>query len=146
VQNHPSDQAALRRLLLTLSGVAVTYFVAARLGLQLSLVERTVSPLWPPTGVALVAFLAFGRRMWPAVLLSAFAINATLGPPVPTAAIIAVGNTLAPLLAAELLQRAGFRTQLDRVRDALALVFLGANACLTLTRPAARTAGGASCS
>src|SRR5205823_1232766 len=45
-----------------------------------------------------------------------------LGPSPLGAALIACGNTLAPLLAAEVLRRAGFRRQLDRVRDAIAIV------------------------
>ena len=43
--------------------VAVGYYVAAKLGLRLALVADAVTPLWPPTGVAIVAFLAFGRRV-----------------------------------------------------------------------------------
>lgn len=42
------------------------------------------------------------------------------------ACAIAAGNTLAPVTAAHLLRRVGFRTQLDRVRDALAIIFLAA--------------------
>jgi PAS domain S-box-containing protein len=43
-------------------------------------------------------------------------------PPPPTT----VGNTLAPVVAATLLGRVEFRPQLDRLRDALAIVFLAA--------------------
>jgi integral membrane sensor domain MASE1 len=53
-------------------------------------------------------------------------VNAPLGPSLPAAALIAVGNTLAPLSGYLLLRQVRFRTQLDRLRDVLALVFLGA--------------------
>jgi integral membrane sensor domain MASE1/anti-sigma regulatory factor (Ser/Thr protein kinase) len=105
--------------------VAGSYYVAAELGLRLSLVERTITPLWPPTGVALVACLAYGRRVWPAIAIAAFAVNAPLGDALITAAAIAVGNTVAPVVAATLLARVQFSSRLQRVRDALALVFLG---------------------
>lgn len=36
--------------------VATAYFAAARLGQRPALVKG-VTPLWPPTGIALVAFL-----------------------------------------------------------------------------------------
>jgi signal transduction histidine kinase len=100
--------------------------LAARLSLNLALVHGQVTPIWPPTGIALVAFLVIGRRVWPAIALAAFAVNLPLGPSPLAAAGIAVGNTLAPLIAAELLRRVGFHRQLDRLRDALAITFLGA--------------------
>jgi integral membrane sensor domain MASE1/anti-sigma regulatory factor (Ser/Thr protein kinase) len=109
-----------------LAVVALTYYVAGEVGLRLSLVEQSVTPLWPPTGVAVVALLALGRRAWPAITIAALAINLPIGPSVPAAALIALGNTLAPLAAAVLLERVQFRIDLARVRDATALVFLGA--------------------
>jgi serine phosphatase RsbU (regulator of sigma subunit)/anti-sigma regulatory factor (Ser/Thr protein kinase) len=109
-----------------LAVVGAAYYLAAELGLRLALVGRTVTPLWPPTGVALVAFLAWGRSMWPAVTVAAFAANAPIGPTAVAAGGIAVGNTLAPLAAATLLSKVDFRRTLDRVRDAVALVLLGA--------------------
>jgi PAS domain S-box-containing protein len=102
------------------------YYVAARLSLGLSLVEENITPLWPPTGIALVGFLLFGRRLWPAVAVAALAVNAPISASLWAAGVTAVGNTLAPLVAATLLRRTGFRLRLDRLRDALDLVFLGA--------------------
>src|SRR6267378_746193 len=106
--------------------VAVAYWVAARLSLNLALVHGQVTPLWPPTGIALVAILVLGRGVAPGIGLAAFAVNLPLGPSPLGAAFIAVGNTLAPLLSAELLARAGFRRELDRMRDAVVLIVLGA--------------------
>jgi PAS domain S-box-containing protein len=106
--------------------VAVAYYVAARLGLRVALIERNVTPLWPPTGIALVAFLVFGRALWPGVALAAFAVNLPINTNVLAAATTAAGNTLAPLAAASLLLRVGFRRQIDRLWDAVHIVFLGA--------------------
>src|SRR5919197_2092351 len=106
--------------------VAATYYVSARLGLRLALVEKNVTPLWPPTGIALVAFLVLGRAIWPGVALAAFLVNAPISTNLWAAGATAVGNTIAPLVAAELLERLGFRHELERLRDAIAIVVLGA--------------------
>jgi integral membrane sensor domain MASE1/anti-sigma regulatory factor (Ser/Thr protein kinase) len=113
--------------------VALTYYVAGQAGLRLSLVGRSVTPLWPPTGVAVVALLAFGRRLWPAVTVAALAINLPIGPTVAAAVVIAVGNTLAPIAAVVLLERVHFRIDLARVRDAAALVFLAGFAAMAIS-------------
>src|SRR5207253_10485026 len=106
--------------------VGAIYYVAARLSLRVALVHKNVTPLWPPTGIAVVAFLVLGRRVWPGIALAAFLVNAPISADLGAAAVTAVGNTLAPLLAATLLRRVGFHPEIDRQRDALAIVFLGA--------------------
>src|SRR5919108_202823 len=78
------------------------------------------------TRIALVAILILGYRVWPAITIAAFAINLPLGPNALGAAVIAGGNTLAPLTAAFLMKRAGFRLELDRLRDAASVIVLGA--------------------
>jgi PAS domain S-box-containing protein len=106
--------------------VAVAYFVAARLSLGASLVAGVVSPVWPPTGIAVVALLVWGTRVWPAIALAAFAVNVPVSPSPVASVLIAAGNTAAPLVAAHLLRRAKFRLEIDRVRDVVAIVFAGA--------------------
>ena len=106
--------------------VAFTYWLAARLSLNLALVHGQVTPIWPPTGIALVAILVFGRRVWPAIFAAALAVNLPIGPSPLGAAVIAAGNTLAPLAAAELLGRVGFHLELDRLLDAAAIIGLAA--------------------
>jgi PAS domain S-box-containing protein len=103
--------------------LGIVYYFAARLSLHLSLVEENVTPLWPPTGMAVAGFIVFGRRLWPGVAIAAFAVNVPISASPLAAAVTAAGNTLAPIVAATLLRRVGFRTQIDRLRDALAIVF-----------------------
>ena len=125
-----SDSTRRRQRLLvrgvTTLAVGGGYYVTAVLSLRLALVEENVTPVWPPTGIALVAILLFGRSVWPGIGVAAFLVNAPISPSLGAAAVVAVGNTLAPLLSAQLLRRVGFRTEFDRLRDALALVFLAA--------------------
>jgi integral membrane sensor domain MASE1 len=71
------------------------YFLTARLGLQLATVGHSVSLVWPPTGLALAVLLLSGRRLWPAVLVGAFAVNAH-DPGVPLLSAVAMGAATRP--------------------------------------------------
>ncbi|TMD04467.1 MAG: hypothetical protein E6J01_12945 [Chloroflexi bacterium] len=121
------------RELIRLALVALAYWLAARLSLNLALVHGQVTPIWPPTGIALVAMLVIGRRVWPAIAVAAFAVNLPIGPSPLGAALIAAGNTLAPLVSVELLRRVGFYRELNRLRDAIALIILAALAGMTIS-------------
>ncbi|MFD7783595.1 MASE1 domain-containing protein [Streptomyces nojiriensis] len=118
---------------LRILAVAVVYYAAARVGLLQQLVRDQVTPLWPPTGVALAALLMMGLRVWPGIALGAFLANVLLGPSLVSVLVITAGNTLAPVCACLMLRRAGFRNELDRLRDVLALVFLGALAGMSIS-------------
>jgi len=85
--------------------LGLAYYVAASLSLRMALVGGQVTPIWPPTGIALVGLLLFGRKFWPGIALGAFLVNAPIGPSLFSAGAIAVGNTLAPLIAATVLQK-----------------------------------------
>jgi len=87
-----------------LLAVAVVYFLAAKLGLSLAFLNASVSPVWPPTGVAIAAVWWLGYRVAPGIFLGALLVNLlTLSPP--TASGIAIGNTLEALAAVYLLRR-----------------------------------------
>jgi signal transduction histidine kinase len=108
-----------------LSGVAVLYFLGAMVGLDYAVVGTTVSLVWPPSGIALIALATFGNRMALGVLLGAFLANAWTGIPLLVALGIALGNTLEPLLGFLLLKRfAHFQPTLNQRRDVLALFVL----------------------
>lgn len=117
--------AALRTTL-TILAVAVAYYATAKVGLVLALVKGQVTPLWLPTGIAVAALLMSGRKIWPGIALGALTTNLGLGAGPGGIVLITIGNTAAPLVAWYLLTRFGFRPQLDRLKDALLLVFAGA--------------------
>lgn len=104
------------------------YFATGRLGLleEVVISHAHITPLWPPTGVALAGLLLLGVRIWPGIALGAASVVASFGPPAPSTLAFSAGNTAAALGAYALLRRVGFRIELDRLRDGLALVFLGA--------------------
>ncbi|WP_225834326.1 MASE1 domain-containing protein [Streptomyces sp. NK08204] len=115
--------------------VAACYYGAGRLGLlrRLTVEGAVVTPVWPPTGVAVAALLILGLGCWPGIALGAYLVVASINPPHVDVIGILFGNTVAPLCAALLLRRARFRTDLSRLRDGLALVFLGALAAMTIS-------------
>ncbi|MER8155653.1 MASE1 domain-containing protein [Streptomyces sp. NPDC094472] len=118
---------------LRLVAVAALYYAAAWIGLLQELVRDQVTPLWPPTGIALACLLTLGPMAWPGIALGAVAVNAPIGPSPLAVLAIVVGNTLAPICSYLLLRRVGFRPALDRLRDALVLVFLGALAGMLIS-------------
>ena len=77
-----------------MAGLAVVYFAAAKLGLRLAFVNPSATAVWPPTGIALAAFLIFGARVGPAIFVGAFLANLTTAGSIATSIGIALGNTL----------------------------------------------------
>jgi integral membrane sensor domain MASE1 len=112
---------------LVIVALAGVYFGTAQLGILQEFGSETLRTLWPPTGVALAALLLLGLRMWPSVALGSFLVNLILldRPPL-LSAVIGLAATLGIVLAVLLLRRAHFQNGLERLRDLLALVFLGA--------------------
>lgn len=107
--------------------IAGAYYGSAKLGLDLAFATKSVTAIWPPTGIALAALVIWGRSFWPGVALGAFLANMWTGVPFITVLGITCGNTLEAVVGAYLLSRvADFRPSLDRVRDVLALVVLAA--------------------
>jgi signal transduction histidine kinase/integral membrane sensor domain MASE1/CheY-like chemotaxis protein len=105
-----------------LVAIAVIYFGAAKLGLSLAFIHVNVSPVWPPTGVAIAAVLLLGYRIWPAILVGAFLANLSTNVTVATASGIAIGNTLEAIAAGLLLRSWDFRCSLDRASDVFKFV------------------------
>ncbi|HKU82123.1 MAG TPA: MASE1 domain-containing protein, partial [Candidatus Tumulicola sp.] len=100
--------------------LAIAYVAVAELGFAFAVSTKQVTAVWPPTGLAVAALLLFGNRVWPGIWLGAFASNALRAEPLWAAALIAAGNTVAPLAATGLFRRfGGIRTDFERVRDVL---------------------------
>lgn len=105
--------------------LAAAYFATAKLGLSLAFLSSSVTAVWPPTGIALVALYVGGYRMIPGVALGALVANATTGDLQPASVVtIAAGNTLEALVGTFLLRRAGFDPALERPRDVVMLTVL----------------------
>ena len=122
--------STLRRFI-AVAVVAASYYAAARLGLSLAFATEQVTTVWPPTGVALTAFLLLGPRIWPGVYLGALLANAGADEPISAAAGIAIGNTAMVLVGLLILRRVvGFDPALQRTRDVVGLTLAAAVAAV----------------
>lgn len=108
--------------------VAGLYLLAAKLGLSLAFLNASVSPVWPPTGVAIALVFWLGYRSAPGVLLGALIANYFLTDvSLATAAGISIGNTLEALTAVYLVRRfVGSASPFNRAIDVLKFVVFAA--------------------
>ena len=107
--------------------LAIVYFAAAELGLSLASLHSNVTPVWPPAGIAIASLLIFGRQLWPGIFLGALAANGLTNIPFAAAVVIAIGNTLLPLVAYWLLQRVvRWQGSLNSVRGVLHFIVCAA--------------------
>jgi signal transduction histidine kinase/CheY-like chemotaxis protein len=127
----PASTSIARRpaFIFEVVAAAIVYFATARLGLELAVVARQVSVIWPATGFALALLVLRGRRLWPAILLGAFAANVLNDTSAIASMGIAMGNTLEALAGATLLRRVGFQPSMRRLHDVASLFLLAA--CLS---------------
>ena len=118
-----NDRRVGARILETTALIAA-YFAAGRIGLAVPFTHGNISPVWPATGVAVGAALVFGRRAYVGIAVGAFLVNMFSPIPHLAAAMIAVGNTAGPAIAAVLLRRKSI-TSIQRLSDVLHLILFG---------------------
>src|SRR3954469_15189273 len=107
---------------LAIALVAVAYYLAGRIGLELAYLNGAVAAIWPPAGLGLALLFLYGLRLWPGIVVGDLWLG-DYSTPLATVAGQTVGNTLALVVAAVLLRRlTGGRGELDRIVDVLALV------------------------
>ena len=98
--------------------LAVTYFVAGKLGLRLASVHPSSTAVWAPTGIALAGLLTLGYAVWPGIFLGAFLVNVTTAGSIATSLGIATGNSLEAIVGTLLVNRyAHGRRCFDRAQD-----------------------------
>lgn len=99
---------------LKIIGVALLYYLSAKLGYFFAFEKTMAMPAWPPAGIGFALLILLGRAAWPGVTIGALLANVLVywnTPNVPASAIIssstiiAIGNTLEPLLGCQLLKR-----------------------------------------
>ncbi len=108
--------------LCTLALVALLYYAAGRIGLELAYLNGAVAALWPPAGLGLAVLFLYGVRLWPAIVIGDLFLG-DYSTPLGTVLAQTFGNTVAVVAAALLLRRlTDGRGGLDRVADVLAFV------------------------
>src|SRR5918999_5521954 len=109
--------------------VAVAYYAAGRLGLELAYLDGAVAALWPPAGLGVAVLFLYGIRLWPGIALGDLLL-ADFSQPVGTIIGQTVGNTVSLVIAVLVLRRLGARGRMDRTRDVVALLAAAAVAAL----------------
>jgi signal transduction histidine kinase/integral membrane sensor domain MASE1 len=126
-----------RKVLCQVILLAAAYFLLGKLSLVLAIPPGYVSPIFPPAGIALVALLLWGFRVWPGIFVGALFLGFSISWPheigwIPCLRILlissalATGSTLAPLSGAWLIRRFnGPDLTLAKASDILQFLFLG---------------------
>lgn len=113
-------------LIVKILGVALVYFIAARLGLLLELGNTNASPVWPPSGIAFAAMLICGVEIWPGIAIGALAVNILvfyehkvtgLFPIITTSLVMCTGNTLEAMAGYYLLKWFKAEKIINKARD-----------------------------
>ena len=98
-------RAGLGREQTILVSLVLAYVVTGKLGLAYAYDHPATSLVWPPSGIALGAFLVLGYRVWPAILLAAVLLYAAVLGAVPAVVIMGAASTAESMLAAYLINR-----------------------------------------
>src|SRR4051812_35337759 len=61
--------------IVVMAALALIYFAAGKLGLSMAVIQANASAVWAPSGIAVAAFLIYGPRLCPAILLGVFLPN-----------------------------------------------------------------------
>jgi PAS domain S-box-containing protein len=116
-------------LLFKTIGIAFSYWVAVAIGKAFSIYTQgetkfPITPFWPAAGIALAAILIFGNEaLWGIALglILSSDLHVLHG-----SLFIFGGKIIAPFVGAYALRKSGFRNNIDRSRDVLLLLLVGA--------------------
>jgi signal transduction histidine kinase len=82
---------------------------------------QTITPLWPPAGLAVALTFLFGYRVLPGIALGSLLLGVTRYS-WPVAALIAAAQMVQPVVDVRILRALRFDPRLDRVRDPLIVI------------------------
>jgi PAS domain S-box-containing protein len=109
-----------------LAGIALAYIVTAKFGVAWTFEDHLSTAIWPPAGIMLAAFILWGGRIWPGVLIGGAVANFDYFGLNAAALIITAGTTIAPYLSARVLRAAGFNASFQTPLDAVLFALCGA--------------------
>ncbi len=125
LQNHGRPMRSQQRTyLFQVGGLALVYFLAARLSMIALNLEAAASPLWPPAGIALAA-LIWQRRLWPGVALGTIAVALSAQLALPTAILVSLGSPLQAWVGSQLLRDRQLQVRSWQLSELLAFLAWG---------------------
>src|SRR3954454_13221566 len=97
--------------------VALAYYLAGKIGLELAYLDGAVAAIWPPAGLGLALLFLCDLRVWPGIVIGDLLLG-DYSTPLGTVLAQTVGNTVALVVAALVLRRLTVgRGDLARVGD-----------------------------
>jgi integral membrane sensor domain MASE1 len=118
-----------------LASLTLVYFVAGRLGLNVAFEHPYVTPIWIASGVALAAFILFGYRVWPAILVGSFLDHATRAGLVANTFSIPVASVLEGITGAYLVKKFAYGEKAFDTAKGVFLFVLFASICSPVINP-----------
>ena len=64
-----SRRGGLALYVCSVASLALAYYVAGRIGLELAYLDGAVAALWPPAGLGLAVLFLGGVRLWPGIVI-----------------------------------------------------------------------------
>ncbi len=102
--NRSVDSLSPKNLAL-FSFLILGFFIGARMGVKLAILQPFSTPIWLPAGGAIAAFIIFGYRVWPAIFVGSFLGHVSTIGLVNTSFIVSAGATLEGLAGAYLVNK-----------------------------------------
>ncbi|MEO7991115.1 MAG: MASE1 domain-containing protein [Chryseolinea sp.] len=125
---------------LKIVGVALLYYLFARLGYFLAFENTNALPAWPPSGIAFALIILLGRSSWPGITIGALVANVmaywngpSLSPQtiIAISSFIAIGNTLEAVIGNYLVQAwIKDRYPFKNTKNAFRFLFVTMTMCL----------------
>ncbi|MGE0862307.1 MAG: MASE1 domain-containing protein [Vicinamibacterales bacterium] len=100
--------------------VALVAWGLAELVLVPAVSGRSLTPIWPPVGLAVAIVYLGGFRLLPGIVLGSLAVNVSREA-LPWAVFIALSQVIQPVLVVRILRALKFDPRLERVRDPIIL-------------------------
>lgn len=100
-----------------LLGLTSLYFIGAQIGLFIAVFYGDVSPLWPPSGIAVAVFWLLGWRWWPMIVLGDIAIALSLEQSLASGVWGALAQTLEAAIAIAFIRHLRLQPALATFRD-----------------------------
>jgi PAS domain S-box-containing protein len=121
-----------RSYLISISLLALVYYICANLFSGISGIPQDISPVWPEVAISQAVLFLGGIHLWPGVALGEFFDALKDGMPPIVAILRGAIAGLQAVIGVFLLTRVHLRPSLDRLRDVLALIGLSAIGSTTI--------------
>ena len=99
--------------------VGLLYFVSGMAGLMVESAVQGITPIWPPSGIAITAVLLFGYRLLPSIVLGMVLLGLSVEMPWVVVSLAAVGSILEAAIPVMLLRQLGFKGEFNEPSDVL---------------------------